>query len=149
MTLMLTDPVSVRMSVKLHMIWAIIYVIVFASEFDVMLTLILFVMGVAATYGLLNRWNYATAEIAVRKPEFRKFVRPNDMADVALVNKYRIPFVLLFWVPLVMSVCIFGKGMAEEAGVTALLLGLLMAQLVLFDFINVEIRTRILLSSKP
>ena len=133
------------MSAKLHIIWASIYLILFLTDFHSSLSTLLFVFGVMATYLVLDNWNHSTAEITTRKAEFRKIVRPKDMAEVALTNKYRIPFFFTLWAPLAFALCVFGRELATEVGFGRVLVALFLTQLILFDFINVDIRTRMLL----
>lgn len=136
------------MSIFANAVWLLIYSGVVVFGYFVPVSVLLYCIGVGVSYSLIEKWNRLRSDTVVSRPELRVIVRPETTRELEMANFYRVPFFFLIWLPTSVGFILFGKEMAAEIGPLALTSGLVVAQLVLFDFINLEIRARIIAENK-
>ena len=148
LTLVLRDHAGLRMSFFVNIVWLLVYIGTALFDFTVLISVLLYCVGVFLTYISLERWNRLNSSILLSRNEFRIIVRPETHDELKTANLYRLPFFFLIWTPTSAGFILFGQEMVAEIGIFVLMTALLLSQLVLFDFINLEIRSRIFESSK-
>lgn len=144
LTLMLRDLASLKMSFFINIVWLLVYVIAALFDFKPLVSALLYAAGVYATYVVLARWNRMRTGIVLSREQFRVIVKPDTTGELAVVNFYRLPFFFLIWVPTSAGFILFGGEMIAEVGLLSSLAALFLSQLVLFNFINLEIRSRVI-----
>ncbi len=147
LTLLLRDHASVKMSFFLNIIWLLVYSGVVLFDFTINISFLLYCAGACFTYFALERWNRLKSEILLSRNDFRPIVRPETPDEMGVANWYRIPFFLLIWAPTSAGFILFGEEMVAEIGLFGSITGLFLSQLVLFDFVNLEIRSQIIESN--
>jgi hypothetical protein len=148
LTLALRDRKSIEMAVALNLCWFLIYASVFAFNLKAIFTLIIYALGILFTYLILSKWNNSSSDFKLSKPELRILVRPNTREELSLANRYRIPFFILIWIPVSIAFIFLRHEMANDGKILHLAVSLVLSQLVLFDFINLEIRSSLIDANK-
>lgn len=148
LTLVLRDHAGLKLSIYLNFVWPLVYIGTAIFDFSVVVSFLLYCVGVFLTYISLERWNRLNSDIILSRSEFRVIVRPETHDELKAANLYRLPFIFLIWMPTSAGFIFFGQEMVTEIGIFVLISALLLSQLVLFDFVNLEIRSRIIESNR-
>jgi len=148
LTLALRDRKGIMMSIALNLCWFLIYAAVFSLNLQVIESLILYGIGVFYTYLILSKWNKSSRELKLSRPEIRILVRPSTQEELSLANRYRIPFFFIVWVPVSMVFIFLRQEMVDDGKILHLVGSLALSQLVLFDFINLEIRSSLIVQPR-
>lgn len=111
-------------------------------------SLIIYGIGVLFTYFILHKWNKSTDDLKLSKPELRILVRPDTREELSLANQYRIPFFFILWIPVSVAFIFLRYEMVDDGKILHLAASLALSQLILFDFINLEIRSGLIGATK-
>lgn len=135
-TLAVVDRASIRLGVKLILLWILFFSLLFFFSTPLLASLVLYGVLAVVSWYLVFNWQKGWRSVEFRTNFARRVTFPQSDGELRLVGIWNIALMIFFWLPVTFFLFALRERVATPLDIFRFIIGALFSHLIFLDAVN-------------